>query len=411
VRNTAVVLEPTKLWQLRSFGQWLPRHAPLVNSITATAADIGNVEGNREPEESHLEAAQQLLQQALQAAATVSTSGNAALGSAAALVPQRTSAASAAEAEQPAAAVTASTHQSGTNQHQQRQEQRGWRLASFSSNLPGAPALLHVLPGHSLTHLHFNLQPGAAAERALAGLTQLAGLSSLQQLDLKSSCAMHAMPDGCLAGLAQLSGLTSLKVTGAWNGVFKQLQQLLAQPLPLRKLVQYGVDISDEDSDTPSALPSLAHLTQLTEVVSRNCMADELLLQLPSSLCSLRVSRVTDPAPILALQQLQCLSLYPAFREQSQVLELAQLPRLTALELVYREVKVVAAAAPTWALLPPLQDIDLLCQGWADEQQMAAILAGAAAATQLQWLGPNRASQLAAHRHGTMIQWCCKQGA
>jgi hypothetical protein len=35
-----------------------------------------------------------------------------------------------------------------------------------------------VLPAHSLTHLHLDLQPHAAAQHVAEGLSHLAGLSS-----------------------------------------------------------------------------------------------------------------------------------------------------------------------------------------------------------------------------------------
>jgi hypothetical protein len=212
VRNTAVVLDPRKpLQQLHSFSQWLPKHAALVQSITATTEtaairSIARLSSVRGPSDSHLEAAQQLLQQALQGAANAPKSGAAA----AAVAAPRACALLAAGAE---GLPTASAHQTVTMQEQQ-QQQPGWRLASFSSDLPAAPALLHVLPAHSLTHLHLHLHGSAAARRASAGLSHLARLSSLQHLHLHSSNAMYELPVGCLAGLAQLSQLTSLRLSG-----------------------------------------------------------------------------------------------------------------------------------------------------------------------------------------------------
>uniref|UniRef100_A0A383VWU3 F-box domain-containing protein n=1 Tax=Tetradesmus obliquus TaxID=3088 RepID=A0A383VWU3_TETOB len=163
--NTAVVLNTKKpVQQLQGFGQWLPKHAALVKSITAmtTAFDRGGGQaalGTGEAWQSHLAAAQELLQQALQAAAEV---------------PSTHTAASAAAAV--AAAVLPASSDAGVSSSTQRpQQQQGWRLASVSSDLPGAPRLLSLLPSGSLTHLHLDLQPGTP----LKELSQLSRLSSL----------------------------------------------------------------------------------------------------------------------------------------------------------------------------------------------------------------------------------------
>jgi hypothetical protein len=127
------------------------------------------------------------------------------------------------------------------------------------------------------------------------------------------------LPDGCLAGLAQLSQLISLELKGTWSGMVKQLQQLLAQPLPLRKL---GHDVAEfrVKASMLSTLPSLTHLTQLTELVTLDDLPDNAALQqLPSSLRSLCICRCRDLAPFMALQQLQRLSMFPELREQHRV--------------------------------------------------------------------------------------------
>jgi hypothetical protein len=65
------------------------------------------------------------------------------------------------------------------------------------------------------------------------------------------------------------------------------------------------------------------------------------------------------------------------------MLKLTQLTALTALDLDYLEEAAATAAAPAWGLLPQLQGLCVMFEGAADKQQIAAILDGAAAATQL----------------------------
>jgi hypothetical protein len=330
------VLDPRKpLQQLHSFGQWLPKHAALVKSITANASVASGFPAGG-PGDVHLEAALQLLQQALQVAAEVSISGTAvATGAAAAL---------------PASSGAGSTN---SRQQQQQQLQCGLRLASFSSNLPGAPALLHVLPGHSLTHLDLQLHTGTAAEHVQ--LSQLAHPSSLQELRL-DGFFFYALADGCLDGLARLSQLTSLRVTGSWRGINKQLQQLLVQPLPLQELQADVLDIRD----TASGLPNLAHPTQLTELITTQNSSKSTAL--PPQLQTLHLSECRDLAPVLALQQLQHITLCTAFEsaaEQRQVLELARLPALQALQLSYRDIEAAAAAAPDWGTAAAAARVEL----------------------------------------------------
>uniref|UniRef100_A0A383VYI6 Uncharacterized protein n=1 Tax=Tetradesmus obliquus TaxID=3088 RepID=A0A383VYI6_TETOB len=100
------------------------------------------------------------------------------------------------------------------------------------------------------------------------------------------------------------------------------LQQLLSQPLPLHRLHVDVKNIGKEEE----VVPSLAHLTQLTELSIIHSMTGGAAL--PAQLQSLYISNCTDLAPVLALQQLQCLTICPNFLEQQQVLELAKLPAL-----------------------------------------------------------------------------------
>jgi hypothetical protein len=108
-------------------------------------------------------------------------------------------------------------------------------------------------------------------------------------------------------------------------------------------------------------------------------------------------------AAVLALQQLQRLTLSFPYRGlyrqpvlRQQVLQFTQLTSLRSLRLDFDELNAAAAEAPMWALLPQLRELSL---AWCEhdnvpvfssvvlepdyEQQMAAVMAGAAAATQL----------------------------
>jgi hypothetical protein len=155
-----------------------------VKSITAKNAYVDPDQCTSNEWDTHCEAVQQLLQRALQSAAEQAYAGTA--GAAA------------------AAAVPASSNavpENSTQQQQQQQQQRGWRLASFESDLPGAPdlLLLLLLPCHSLTQLSLGLTATSAATSALAQLSQLASLSTLQSLTLDSKGGRCWLPDGCLA--------------------------------------------------------------------------------------------------------------------------------------------------------------------------------------------------------------------
>jgi hypothetical protein len=145
------------------------------------------------------------------------------------------------------------------------------------------------------------------------------------------------------------------------------------------------MDISDMMTVIPLTLPSLAHLTQLTELIINQNVPQGAVLQLPSSPRNLRLGKCKDLPPVLALQQLQRLRMFPEPSQQHQVLELAQVPCLEVLELNYCRTEDAAAAAPTWALLPQLKNLNLgvECSSAADRQHMVAILADTAADTQL----------------------------
>ncbi|WIA29984.1 hypothetical protein OEZ86_000082 [Tetradesmus obliquus] len=138
------------------------------------------------------------------------------------------------------------------------------------------------------------------------------------------------------------------------------------------------VQVRDID-DIAIVLPSLAHLTQLTMLISRSPLPSAAGASvLPAQLQALCLVKCKDPAPVLALSQLQRLTLCPDFAERQRVLELVQLPALQELHLDYRFAglaTVTAGDARMWAQLPQLRGLSL------DEGKgpsSAAILAGGA---------------------------------
>jgi hypothetical protein len=76
---------------------------------------------------------------------------------------------------------------------------------------------------------------------------------------------------------------------------------------------------------------------------------------LPAQLQTLHLNQCRDLASVLALQQLQHLTLCPDFVPERRVLGLSTLPALQTVELSYRKLHAAAGAASTWVLLPQLR--------------------------------------------------------
>jgi hypothetical protein len=99
--------------------------------------------------------------------------------------------------------------------------------------------------------------------------------------------------------LAQLSQLTSLALLGDFNcGIGRQLQQLLARTLPLRRL---EIECRSIDDDVLWPLPNLAHMTRLEVLISGKAPAGAL----PTQLRSLGASAQTT-APALCIRCCRC---------------------------------------------------------------------------------------------------------
>jgi hypothetical protein len=347
--------------QLHSFALWLPKHAALVKSITVDTGYLlptDDVHGL--PADSHVDEVQRVLLQALQLAGTKSAPPAAAPASA-------------------TAAVSASV---GGHTAAQQQQQEGWRLASFSSDLPRAE-LLAALPAHSLTHL--DIYAGSCSTRSGEGsnaiAASLARLTSLQHLELW--IGTDGIPVSVLAGVAQLSQLTALTLQGWWDGIKQPLEQLLAQQLPLRKL---DVSMRDDIRDSPQPVLDIKHLTTLEQLSTVGQLPEGSALPAQLKQLQLEQCSASNFAAVMPLQQLQRLNLYIVTDSAGEVARLAQLPALQHLTLSYTTLRLAAATAHVWRQLPQLQELHVKEMDDNDPGmvvQTQSILAGIAAATSL----------------------------
>jgi hypothetical protein len=275
-----------------------------------------------------------------------------------------------APAATPAAAAAAAASGQGVVAGFSQQQGR-LRLTSFTSNMRAA-GMLRALPAHSLTELHLSPLDSIGVDgRQLSAL--IARLSSLKQLSLNGP-GTGSMPGSCFEGIAQLTGLTALELGPCWWDVDEPLQQLLAQRLPLRRLC------------LNMALPVLdmTALASLTELRLDNYKELQPNSKLPAQLQRFCVLKCVDTSALLGLQQLQHVHLGVDFSNPEQLRCLAQLPALQHVSLEYRDAVFAVPAAPAWQHLPQLSELTVT---YYDDhpslQEVAAILAGIAAATSL----------------------------
>jgi hypothetical protein len=159
------------------------------------------------------------------------------------------------------------------------------------------------------------------------------------------------------------------------------LQQLLAQQLPLQRLHFLGFDLPVLD---------MSRLNKLTDLDTYYCQLPAASV-LPAQLQQLRcysISNADSLAPVtrLQLKQLQHLEIRVESIARQQQLQLAQLPALQHLELLYHcplqiAVAVTAGTASAWPLLPQLRNLHI--ESCSAEQERATVLAGLSAATSL----------------------------
>jgi hypothetical protein len=463
------------LQSLQSFAQWLPRHCGLLNSLSLHGHRSGFWDEDNAGFINHVNAAQQLLKLSLQDAVRPPTAAAgmpeaaaapAAAGAVVAAAPAAAYAAVLSSNEetynqqqqvllitdlhaaslQPvnsaaATAVSVPVSNQVASQMQQQQQQQGLHLRSFSSNVPKVVDMVAVLPPDSLSCLQLNLRNATTDSAALAAA--IGRLSSLQQLQL------YGLPDPslctALTALTQLTQLTHLRFSGAWpeqivgGGLYRAkplvqpvaaaLQQLLAQPLPLKELVMWlsddlpELDMArltrltklDANCTLPQGLAIPAQLqharltlkpftgTNIVAAISRLPLKQlqhlEMtvlfprqqqlqLAQLPAlQHLRLQVLFTQPPAavePLLQLEQLpslQHLHLAVNFIRKQSLLQLAQLPALQHLKLQCTASAAALATAEAWALLPQLCHLDVMVQDV--ERDLAAIVLGLAAATSL----------------------------
>jgi Leucine-rich repeat (LRR) protein len=252
--------------------------------------------------------------------------------------------------------------------HHQQQQQRGLSIASFSSEFLGTPAILAVLPAHSLTYLDLTWSRGIDGAAMSAALAQL---SRLQTLHLKGGSVVD---DACLPGIAQLQHLTELRLCCSLSGM-QRLQQLLAQPLPLCAL-----ELSLRGCDPSGVVLNMAQLKRLQELVMNAVLSES--SQLPQQLqrLKLKMQPRSQLAPVTGLHQLQSLSLQVNCGDTAPLLSLAQLTGLQELSLQYNVSQVAAATASAWRQLPQLRDLTVF--SWqCSAAQVHTVAAGLAACT------------------------------
>jgi hypothetical protein len=251
------------------------------------------------------------------------------------------------------------------------QQQGRLRLTSFTSNLRAA-GILGVLPAHSLTALHLSPIDSLGADgRQLSAL--IARLSSLKQLRLAGR-GPRSMPGSCFAGIAQLTDLTALELSWYGYRADEPLQHLLSQSLPLRRLCfRMNLPVLD-----------MTALTTLKELTCREDTALKPGSKLPAQLQQFCSEYCEDTGPLVGLQQLQHLSLGVVLEDPEQLRCLAQLPALSHVSLQYWDASCAAPTAPAWQQLSQLSELSVeFINDNPSAQDMAAILAGVAAATSL----------------------------
>jgi hypothetical protein len=406
--------------RLQSFAQWLARHAGLVKSLYVSATPCSYINDNEVidglPYEAHLAAAQELLQLSIHAAGD-STRLSAPLPGAAAAAErtaskqqqQRGSKAvrkqqgdgnrCAAAAAAAAAAATAAIVTEETAEGSILQQQQALCLRSFSSSLPKAVDMLAALQVQHLTCVELDFRKANTDSSKLS--SALVRLSNLQQLRLGDM--LDTSLGTALTTLVPLPQLTLLQFWGEWpsylqivsaqtirsartsrvlaSPVSDALQQLLAQPLPLKSL-----QLSVYDSYQLPVL-NMGLLTNLTELSTGRCLLEAATV-LPAQLQRLHIhswagAHSMAPLTLVELQQLQHLSVRVDFEQPQLLLQLAQLPALTHLALQYDdfcEGQAAAATASAWPMLPQLRELEIVHDEPPSQPAWEAILAGAAAA-------------------------------
>jgi hypothetical protein len=285
---------------------------------SAAAAAAAGVDGL--PWQLHLQAAQQLLQQALQLATALPAAAAA------------------------AAAVAAGQQSAAADEQQQQQPVRlpNFRNATMI-NMAGTAGMLAALPAHSLTRLDLTTSEWQRPVNSAAVSAALARLSNLQQLRL---CNPQPISGCCLVQLTRLT-LLDLDCSGTPPG---ELQQLFDQPLSLQVLRM-------EEAECWHAL-DLSQQMHLREYSDCAANADTVL---PAPLQKLRLGSVSNEhlERVLQLQQLRDLDFESEVDKPELLLRVAQLPTLESLALRHCTSRFAAATAAAWSKLPQLVFLSL----------------------------------------------------
>jgi hypothetical protein len=271
-------------------------------------------------------------------------------------------------------------------QQQYQPQQRRLCFSSFSSKVLLTPGLLAALPAHSteltssLTHLDLEWRHSTelTSRDVSAALKQL---SRLQELRLSSGPCL-TLPGSYLQVVAQLSQLTCLILEGNFSNVEKPLQQLLDQPPPLQQL---WLCLTIAQHKSP--VLDLAAMEQLAVFDTSMLLpaGSVLIMQLQQWRLGGIAPDASNMSTLLALKQLQQLSLCVNFAGSEPLLQLRQLPALTHLSLAY-PVGICDTSMAAWPQLPQLRELSLgrgHCELEPNTQQMQAMLAGIAACSGL----------------------------
>jgi hypothetical protein len=254
--------------------------------------------------------------------------------------------------------------------------------------------MLAVLQVQHLTRVELSFPIDAITDSSALSMA-LARLSNLQQLRVVGMS--DASLGAAMTTLVQLPHLTSLRFDGEWplvplldeaqqpyrllaSPVPEALQQLLAQPLPLRSL---QLSLQPEIGSYQLPVLNMALLTKLTELSTGTCELAEATV-LPAQLQRLHIHSwdgVHSLAPLTRLEQkqLQPLSVRVDFEQQQLLLQLAQLPALTHLALQYDQrchEHAAAATASAWPLLPKLRELEIVHAVPPSQPQMKLYLQG-----------------------------------
>jgi Leucine-rich repeat (LRR) protein len=256
---------------------------------------------------------------------------------------------------------------------QQQQQPQPLALRSFSSSVRHSAPLLAALPAASLTHLQLDTCREVATDWQLSGISRLTHLKCLA-LEGRILCEW-------LSALTPLTQLTSLDI-GALDAYSAYLQDLPASLVRLQLPHVSMYSLINNQQSPPAAQEEdtldMRHLTRLTrlQIAFKGTDVGDFCVQLPTQLLELDagcdsqgvVPLLPDLTWVSALQQLQRLTLPMCKEQRTDLLQLAQLPALTSLEVTstFADAQEMAAV---WGQLPQLRSLALFAKSREDEPE------------------------------------------